>query len=380
MIQRDVTLQEETSSTPPPIRAAASRQRPVLITGGAGFIGTNLAHRLLSAGHDVLIFDNLSRPGVEHNLQWLCRSHKSRVRVCVADMRDASALREAVQQVAQVFHFAAQVAVTTSVLNPQEDFEVNTLGTLNLLEALRRLNAPPPLVFTSTNKVYGNLEDVVLCKQGTRYAPANSALRLAGIDESHPLAFHSPYGCSKGAADQYVLDYARIYGLPAVVFRMSCIYGPHQCGTEDQGWVAHFLLRALAHQPITLYGNGLQVRDILFVEDLVNALLLAQTHMPTLAGQAFNIGGGTANATSLLELLALIAKLHGQKPVVQFAAWRPGDQKYYASDIKRFSVATGWVPQVGVRQGVEALYTWLLQHRAGNAGRCLAMAEAEYAS
>ena len=380
MAQRDVTFQEDTPSTPPPTRDATSRQRPVLITGGAGFIGTNVADRLLSAGQDVLIFDNLSRPGVEHNLHWLCTSHGSRVRVCVADMRDTSAIREAVQQASQVFHFAAQVAVTTSVLDPKEDFEVNTLGTLNLLEALRQLNQPPPLVFTSTNKVYGNLQDGTLCKRGTRYEPTDRALRLAGMNEDCPLAFYSPYGCSKGAADQYVIDYARIYGLPAVVFRMSCIYGPHQCGTEDQGWVAHFLMRALARKPITLYGNGFQVRDVLFVQDLVNALLLAQTHMPALAGEVFNIGGGTANSTSLLEMLALIAEIHGHKPVIRFAAWRPGDQKYYASDIRRFSAATGWVPQVNVRQGVEALYTWLRENHDSGTGERLATAGVERAS
>src|SRR5207248_11438481 len=194
----------------------------------------------------------------------------------------------------------------------------------------------------STNKVYGPLDHVTVSCMGPRWAPDDLRVRRVGIDETQPLDFHSPYGCSKGAADQYVLDYARIYGLPDVVFRMSCIYGPHQCGTEDQGWVAHFLMRALTRKPITLYGNGLQVRDVLFVQDLVNALLLAQTHMPTLAGQVFNIGGGTANCTSLLEMLALIAELHGQKPVIRFAAWRPGDQKYYASDIRRFSAATGW--------------------------------------
>jgi len=352
----------------------------VLITGGAGFIGTNVAHRLLSAGQDVLIFDNLSRPGVEHNLHWLCMRHGSHVRVCVADMREAAAIREAVQQASQVFHFAAQVAVTSSVLDPKEDFEVNALGTLHLLEALRQLKQPPPLVFTSTNKVYGNLQDGTLCKQGTRYEPTDRALRLAGINEDCPLAFYSPYGCSKGAADQYVMDYARIYGLPAVVFRMSCIYGPHQCGTEDQGWVAHFLMCALTRKPITLYGNGLQVRDILFVDDLVNALLLAQTYMPTLAGQVFNIGGGIANSTSLLEMLALLAELHAQKLVIRFTAWRPGDQKYYASDIRQFSAATGWVPQVSVRQGVEALYIWLRENHDGGTGERLAMAGVERAS
>jgi CDP-paratose 2-epimerase len=276
----------------------------------------------------------------------------------------------------QVFHFAAQVAVTTSLLDPVEDFEINVRGTLNLLEALRQLPQPLPLVFTSTNKVYGGLEDMALRRLATRYEPVSRTLRQAGVCEDRPLAFHSPHGCSKGAADQYVLDYARTYGLPAVVFRMSCIYGPHQCGTEDQGWVAHFLLRALDHVPITLYGDGRQVRDILFVEDLVEALLLAQQHMPRLAGQAFNIGGGPAHTTSLLELLDLIGELHGDKLDMHFAAWRPSDQKYYVSDIRKFTHATGWKPQVSVRQGVKALYAWFSQARTHTA-RYLAAAGAE---
>jgi CDP-paratose 2-epimerase len=377
MTQPNAPRQEETPGAAPPMHVAPARPCPVLITGGAGFIGTNLAHRLLSSGQGVLIFDNLSRPGVEHNLHWLCARHGSRVQVRVADMRHTAALREAVQQAAQVFHFAAQVAVTASLHDPLEDFEVNALGTINLLEALRQLTQPPPLVFTSTNKVYGGLEDLTLHKRATRYEPAARAIRLAGIREDRPLAFYSPYGCSKGAADQYVMDYARMYGLPAVVFRMSCIYGPHQCGTEDQGWVAHFLLRTLAQQPITLYGNGLQVRDILCVHDLVEALLLAQTHMSTLAGQVFNIGGGAANTTSLLDLIDLIGQLHGAKPVIQFAPWRPGDQKYYVSDIRRFTHATGWVPQISVQQGVAALYAWLCQVRGSTLGRRLAAAGAD---
>jgi CDP-paratose 2-epimerase len=335
----------------------------VLITGGAGFIGTNLAHRLLSAGQSVLIFDNLSRPGVEQNMRWLCARHGSHAQVKVADVRNPYALRAAVQHAAQVFHLAAQVAVTSSLLDPMEDFEVNVQGTLSLLEALRQLQHPPPLVFTSTNKVYGELEDITLRQKTTRYEPTSRTIRLAGISEERPLDLHSPYGCSKGAADQYVIDYTRMYGLPAVVFRMSCIYGPHQFGTEDQGWVAHFLIRTLTHGPITLYGDGMQVRDILFVRDLIDALLLAQRHIDTLAGKAFNIGGGTANVTSLLEVIDLISDLHGTKPRVQFAAWRPGDQKYYVSDIRRFTHATGWAPQVSVRQGIEELYTWLRKAR-----------------
>lgn len=376
MIQRDSILQEGPRGLSS-VTAASPPQRPILITGGAGFIGTNLAHRLLLAGRRVLILDNLSRPGVESNMRWLCARHGKRVQVCVADIRDLAALEEVVGQADQVFHLAAQVAVTSSMLEPREDFEVNALGTLNLLEALRQLKQPPPLVFTSTNKVYGQLEDIPLCQHAGHYEPTNHAIRLTGINEDQPLAFHSPYGCSKGAADQYVLDYTRIYGLPAVVFRMSCIYGPHQWGTEDQGWVAHFLIRALTQTPIVLYGDGIQVRDVLFVQDLVDALLLAQAYMPGLAGQAFNIGGGIANTTSLLELLDLIALLHGHRPPVQFAPWRPGDQKYYASDIRRFHAATGWVPRVGVRQGVEALYTWLVQRHSGSRDSCPDMTAVE---
>jgi CDP-paratose 2-epimerase len=337
------------------------RLRPVLITGGAGFIGTNLAHRLLASGASVLILDNLSRLGVERHVRELCRMYGSRVQVHVADVRNPYVVRDLVQQARQVFHFAAQVAVTTSLADPLEDFEINLRGTLNLLEALRRLSSPPPVIFTSTNKVYGELSDIRLCQAASRYEPVNPAVRRTGVNEQCTLDFHSPYGCSKGAADQYVIDYARMYGLPAVVFRMSCIYGPHQCGTEDQGWVAHFLLRTLAGEPITLYGDGLQVRDILFVQDLVDALLLAQTYIDALAGEAFNIGGGPTNAISLLELIDLIGALHREPPHVAFDAWRPGDQKYYVSDIQKFATATGWTPKIGIQEGVHQLYTWLRQ-------------------
>src|SRR3954454_4063661 len=286
----------------------------VLFTGGSGFIGTNLAHRLVSSGQPVLLFDNLARPGVEQNLRWLHDTHGKLVDVVIADVRDAPALQSAVQQCSQVFHFAAQVAVTTSLTDPMEDFEVNARGTLNLLEAIRAQPTPPPLVFTSTNKVYGSLEDIELRRRHQRYEPVDPGLRQTGVSEARPLDFHSPYGCSKGSADQYVLDYARTFGLPAIVFRMSCIYGPHQFGTEDQGWIAHFLIRALEGRPITLYGDGRQVRDILFVDDLVDAFLLAQRNMDRYAGTAFNIGGGPANPISVLELLNLIGQLTGERP------------------------------------------------------------------
>jgi CDP-paratose 2-epimerase len=333
---------------------------PVLITGGAGFVGTNLAHRLLQDGRRVRIYDSLARPGVEDNLRWLHRMHGDHLEVRVADVRNPYALREAVQGAAEVFHFAAQVAVTTSLEDPITDFEVNLGGTVNLLEAIRSCPHPPPLLFTSTNKVYGALEDLALDEGPQRYDPASPEVRARGIGDSRPLDFHSPYGCSKGAADQYVLDYARSFGLPALVFRMSCIYGPRQFGTEDQGWVAHFLIRALRGQPITLYGDGKQVRDILFVDDLVEAFLRASANLRRLSGRAFNIGGGPANAISLRELLDLIGRLARETVEVSYADWRTGDQRYYVSDTSSFEVATGWRPRTSVQQGVAALRDWLL--------------------
>jgi CDP-paratose 2-epimerase len=334
-----------------------------LITGGAGFIGSNVAHALLSAGRRVILFDNLSRPGVEQNWLWLHGRFEDSVRLINADVRDADAVRDAVAQASQVFHFAAQVAVTTSLADPCEDFEVNARGTLNVLEAIRARKERPSLLFTSTNKVYGELNDVPLRVNGDRYEPQDSALRQRGIGESRPLDFHSPYGCSKGAADQYVIDYARTFDIPAVVFRMSCIYGPRQFGTEDQGWVAHFLIQALKGNPVTLYGDGMQVRDILFVEDLVRAMLLAQENVRRLSGRAFNIGGGPDNTISLLNLLELIEKLHGEKPECSFEEWRPGDQRYYVSDTAEFQRATGWSPRVDVYRGLERLYSWLREQR-----------------
>jgi len=334
-----------------------------LITGGAGFIGTNLAERLLSMQRRVVIFDNLSRPGVEHNLKWLQHRHPELLRVVFGDVRDAAAVAQAVRGVSQVFHFAAQVAVTTSLEDPGNDFEVNARGTLNLLEAIRRSPEPPSLVFTSTNKVYGHLADVPLVAQKSRYQPIAAEEAAHGFSEDRPLSFHSPYGCSKGAADQYVLDYAHTFGLPACVFRMSCIYGPHQFGTEDQGWVAHFAIRALEGQSITLYGDGKQVRDILHVDDLIRAFLLAQSNMGTLAGHAYNMGGGAENTTSLLELTRLISELHGEPLDLQFSSWRTADQRYYVSDTRRFSALTGWRARVDVRAGVAQLYGWLAEHR-----------------
>lgn len=340
---------------------------PVLIVGGAGFIGSNLAHRLLSAHRPVVVFDNLSRSGVMENLNWLAHTHGTLLQVETGDVRDRRGLAVLVRSVrpAQVFDFAAQVAVTTSLSDPVEDFEVNARGTLNLLEALRALGRAAPLVFTSTNKVYGHMDDVALRANHQRYEPVESSQRQNGFAENRCLSFHSPYGCSKGAAEQYVLDYARSYGLPTVVFRMSCIYGPHQFGNEDQGWVAHFLIRALEEETITIYGDGKQVRDILFVDDLLNAFLLAQQHIGAVRGQAFNIGGGPQNTISLIELMNLIEEMAGQAPKVIFDQWRQADQRYYVSDFRRFTKATGWTPRVSVKEGVARLYHWLRQSRVG---------------
>ncbi|WGT65167.1 NAD-dependent epimerase/dehydratase family protein [Variovorax paradoxus] len=347
-----------------PRRALNGKDRATLITGGAGFVGANLAHRLLSEGHRVLVFDNLSRPGVERNLDWLRQNHPTGLDVAVADIRDATAVERAVARADHVFHFAAQVAVTTSLVDPREDFAVNALGTLNVLEAARAQPVPPSVLMTSTNKVYGGLEDVELKLEGQRYGPVTADIASHGISEARPLDFHSPYGCSKGTADQYVHDYARSYGMKTVVFRMSCIYGQRQFGTEDQGWVAHFLLRALDGEPITLFGDGKQVRDILFVDDLVEAFVLAQRNIGKLAGGAFNIGGGPRNVISLLDLLDQIEVLEGKRPETAHEDWRTGDQRYYVSDTRRFEAATGWRPAVDARQGIERLHQWLREMRS----------------
>jgi CDP-paratose 2-epimerase len=346
------------------ISIESSERRPVVVTGGAGFIGTNLADRLLSAGREVVIFDNLSRPGVEGNLRWLRQRHGSRARYEAGDLRDRFALRRVLaDEPDAVYHLAAQVAVTTSLVDPIDDFEINARGTLNLLEELRALPTAPPLIFTSTNKVYGALEDMSFVERGQRHVPAQAWAREHGVDERRPLDLHSPYGCSKGAADQYILDYARSYGLPTVVFRMSCIYGPRQFGTEDQGWVAHFMLSAIDGRPITIYGDGKQVRDVLFVEDLVDAFLLAREDIESVRGEAFNMGGGRHSTLSLLELLDHIERLCGVMPKVEFDDWRVGDQRYYVSDTRRFSTRTGWRRRHSLDAGLEQLYAWLCQLR-----------------
>lgn len=347
-------------------------RRSALIIGGAGFIGTNLAGRLASSGTPVTVFDNLSRPGVERNVELLRERFPGQVDVVIGDVRNPRQVRQVVRRASAVYHLAAQVAVTTSLQEPRLDFEVNALGTLNVLEALRELPKPPPLLFTSTNKVYGSVDDVSLRETASRYVPTKARAALSGIDESRHLDFHSPYGCSKGSADQYVRDYARSFGLPNVVFRMSCIYGPHQMGNEDQGWVAHFLKRALRDEVITLFGDGKQVRDVLFVDDLTLAMVGAVGRASELAGRAFNVGGGPAHTLSLLELLDLIQGITGHPCRIEHQGVRVGDQRYYVSNVGRLGRALGWEPRTSVAEGIDRLAQWLRRETSFPAERARA--------
>lgn len=333
--------------------------RPVLVTGGCGFIGCNLADHLAERGNRVLVLDNLARTGVRENAQWLKSRHGDQVTITVADIREPIPVIDAVREARAVLHLAAQVAVTDSVTDPAADFEINARGTLNVLEAVRLHNSAAPVIFASTNKVYGRLiEDSEIALAGRRYTPT-SDLIAGGISENAPLDFYSPYGCSKGTADQYVHDYARVFGLQTVVMRMSCIYGPRQFGTEDQGWIAHFLLSAIRGNPLTIYGDGHQVRDALHVADAAGAWLTALDHIALARGRVFNLGGGAANAISLLELIDRITDLTGRKVAYRFADWRPGDQPWYVTDTRALSAALGWKPQVSLAEGLRSLHSWL---------------------
>src|SRR5579863_6288934 len=342
------------------------------VTGGLGFIGCNVADRLLRDGHEIIIFDNARRAGVMQNLDWLRDHHGSRIRWVNADVRDASAVQTAMQGVDLVFHLAAQVAVTTSLENPQEDFSINAQGTLNVLEAARQISPAPIVLFTSTNKVYGGIDHVRIVERPTRYEFDSEA---EGISESCPLDFHSPYGCSKGAADQYVRDYQRIYGLRTVVLRMSCIYGPRQFGNEDQGWVAHFALTGLRGGEITIYGDGKQVRDLLYVDDLVELMMRAIARIDRTAGEIYNVGGGPANTISVwAELQEPLSKLLGRTPKVTYDEFRPGDQRVYISDISKVCEHLGWSPKIGVSEGLARMVKnwgseWMANVKAhGSAG------------
>lgn len=338
-------------------------RNPVLVTGGAGFIGCNLANRLAEQGEDVLVLDALLRPGVDANLAWLRARHPRKISVLIADVRDQAAMEAAVRDASAVFHLAAQVAVTTSLVDPCDDFSTNLHGTLLVLDAIRRQGRPVPVLFASTNKVYGDLADVPLRLENEAYMPCDAAIRAHGIAEDRPLAFHTPYGCSKGAADQYVLDWARSYGVPTAVFRMSCIYGPHQMGTEDQGWVAHFLISAMRGEHITIFGDGCQVRDVLHVDDAVAAYVAAWQRIEQVSGHAFNLGGGPQNAVSLRQVLMLIGEHLGRRPQVEHAAWRAGDQRYYVSDTRRVAHALGLGSPRRWHDGIIGLARWLAAER-----------------
>lgn len=331
----------------------------VVITGGAGFIGSNLADHYLELGCKVVVVDNFSRRGSEDNVAWLSGRYGERMKLVRADVRSAGNWQEEVAQAAVVFHLAAQVAVTTSVADPRADFEVNAAGTLNVLEAARASRRMPVVIYSSTNKVYGNLEGCRVVERDSRYVLADLP---HGVPETYPLDFQSPYGCSKGAADQYVLDYGRVYGLKTVVFRQSCIYGPRQFGLEDQGWVAWFALRALAGLPITIYGDGKQVRDVLYIDDLVAAFKAAVQRIHAAAGQAFNIGGGAENTLSLRELIGLLQAELGKPVSYSFQPWRPADQRVFVSDIRKASAVLGWRPKISVREGIRRLLEWMENH------------------
>jgi CDP-paratose 2-epimerase len=333
----------------------------ILITGGAGFIGCNLAAALLRSGERVTIVDNLSRPRTDQNLAWLQTQFGDKLRFERADIRDQAAMNKLIPGHDAVFHLAGQVAVTTSVANPREDFEINALGTLNVLEAARLAGTPPAVFYASTNKVYGGMEEVRVVEQPTRYAYADFP---EGVRETQLLDFHSPYGCSKGAGDQYVRDYARIYGLKTVVFRQSAIYGPRQFGVEDQGWAAHFVIAAVLGRPFTIYGDGKQVRDMLYIDDLVAAYLSALDQIDAISGRIYNIGGGPQNTVSVwAEFAPLLERLIGKRIDVRYGDWRPGDQPVYISDIGKVNRELNWKPQITFEDGIERLVRWVEANR-----------------
>ncbi len=334
----------------------------ILITGGAGFIGVNLANRLLEEGHDVTIFDNLSRFGCDANIEWLRRTHGADAfHLLVGDLTDYEALSRGAKGAERIYHLAGQVAVTTSVRNPRQDFEANALGTFNVLEAARTVADEAIVVYASTNKVYGEMEGVAVEEQPTRYWYEDLPF---GVSEWQPLDFHSPYGCSKGAGDQYVRDYARIYGLRTIVVRQSCIYGYRQFGIEDQGWIAWFMIAALKERPISIFGDGKQVRDALFIDDLLDAYEAAVSNIETTAGQIYNVGGGPENAISIWkEFGPALEQLMGREIRVHYDNWRPGDQKIYVSDIRKAQRELQWRPKITIEQGLTRLFAWICRNQ-----------------
>ncbi|HEV2127569.1 MAG TPA: NAD-dependent epimerase/dehydratase family protein [Thermomicrobiales bacterium] len=337
-------------------------RRSVLVTGGAGFIGSNVVDHALAAGHHVTVFDDLSRPHVDHNIDWLRERHGDAFDMLVASLTDADACERAVQDVDVIYHLAGQTAVTRSVADPRRDFEVNALGTLNVLEAGRLTGRRPIVLYSSTNKVYGAMEGVATVELATRHAYRDLP---NGVDESQPLDFHSPYGCSKGAGDQYVRDYARIYDLPTVVFRQSCIYGPRQMGVEDQGWLAWFVIALATDQPITIYGDGKQVRDVLYIDDLLKLYDAAVERIDVAAGQIYNVGGGPKNAISIWwELKPLAEEVLGRRLADPcFDESRPGDQAVFIADIGKARRELGWEPSVAPQDGIRRLTEWITANR-----------------
>jgi CDP-paratose 2-epimerase len=332
------------------------------ITGGAGFIGSNLVNRLLERGEKVTIYDNLSRAGASRNLTWLQEKYGEKAcQLIIGDVRDAALVTVSSREADVIIHLAAQVAVTTSVVRPREDFEINAQGTFNMLEAARLNERKPVLLYASTNKVYGGMEDVKVVEDATRWRYADLPM---GCPETQPLDFHSPYGCSKGTGDQYVRDYARIYDLPTVVLRQSCIYGPRQFGVEDQGWVAWMIIAAVTSLPLTIYGDGKQIRDVLHVDDLLNAYEAAIAKIETVRGQVFNLGGGPENTMSIwTEFGPMLEKLLGRPVPVRRGDWRPGDQKVFVADIRKAGRDLGWKPLVGVEAGVARLFEWVKENK-----------------
>jgi len=334
----------------------------ILITGGAGFVGSNLANHYLKSGHEVTIFDNLSRMNVEKNLDWLKKTHKN-MKFIKGDVRNFDSVKNVCKDKDFIFHLAAQVAVTTSVSKPKEDFDINALGTFNVLEASRVCNTNPTIIYTSTNKVYGNkVNEIPTTEKSTRYE-FNDLKFKNGIPENFPTDAdeHTPYGCSKYVGDLYMRDFYKIFGLKTVTFRMSCIYGPRQFGNEDQGWVAHFIISTFFNKPLTIYGDGKQVRDILFVDDLVNAFELACNNIKKTKGKVYNIGGGVNNTISIIELLSFLKKLNLNTKFI-FDDWRFGDQKVYISDIKS-AQEFGWGPSISTFDGIKKLFEWVQENK-----------------
>lgn len=341
----------------------------VLVTGGAGFVGSHVAEYYAKHGDDVIVYDNLSRAkllnystsNAMHNWNYLKNNYD--MSLIKGDIREAKQLEKASKGIDVIIHTAAQTAVTTSMVDQRTDFEINALGTFNVLEVARKNNAS--VVYCSTNKVYGdNVNKIEVKEKDTRYEFADKNFRN-GIPEtfSTDLCEHTPYGASKFAADVYVQDYARRNEIDAAVFRMSCIYGTRQFGVEDQGWVAWFTIATLLGKPITIYGDGKQVRDMLYVTDLVAAFDAFVQRRSKLHHGVYNMGGGMENTMSLIELLDYLEEVAGKRSEISYDDWRPSDQKVYISDISRAKQELGWKPQVNSREGVNKLINWVSENK-----------------